>query len=563
MSVSATSSLPEILVHGVRGSALARAYQAGDPTLAPFYFGRPTDLDAYARRAAEVATRLVPAQRVRLRDALRPTTSAAAAKLDRVLGGEGVVVTTGQQPALLGGPLYTLYKTLTAVRLAEALEERLRIPVLAVFWMASDDHDWEEAHSTWLIDEANELRRFDLADDGPPVSMAKRWLPDELRPIVDSFTEAMPVTGFTAHYAAAAREAFVAGRSMAQAFHELMRTMLGDFDLATLDSAHPSLKHAAVPVLRHELEHFAEHTAALQRQTARLVGGGFHAQVSISDDAANVLFEDEHGRERLVRVAGGWELRRTRRVLSEAEVAKLLESEAERFSANVLLRPVVESSVLPTVSYVAGPGEMAYFAQIGCLFRAHSVAPPVVHPRAGVTLVERKVSKVLEKFGLSPADVERPYHEVATTVVQSEVPESAKSAAHGLRADVERGYEALAAAAERIDPTLRGWLEGERNRSLARVRAAERKVARHVRKRHAVELEQLRKAAVNLYPQGTPQERLLNALPYLARYGPGLLESVADAIEIRLDGRSDGWNGVHCTDGHATPSGLPAAARAG
>jgi bacillithiol biosynthesis cysteine-adding enzyme BshC len=510
-----------------------------------------------------VATRLDPARRTLLRDALRPTTPSAAAKLDRILAGEGVVVTTGQQPALLGGPLYTLYKTLTAVRLAEALEARLEMPVLAVFWVASDDHDWEEAHATWLIDEANELRRFDLADDGPPVSMAKRRLPPAVSELVAAAIGALPGTGFAARYADATRNAFAPGRSMAEAFHELMRTMLGDFDLATLDSAHPSLKRAAVPVLRHELEHFAEHTAALQRQTARLVEEGFHAQVTISDDAANVLFEDEHGRERLVRVADGWELRRTRRVLSEAEVASLLESEPERFSANVLLRPVVESSVLPTVSYVAGPGEMAYFAQIGCLFRAHSVAPPVVHPRAGVTLVERKVAKVLEKFGLSPADVERPYHEVAAAVVQSEVPESAKSAARGLREDVERGYEALAAAAERVDPTLRGWLEGERNRSLARVRAAERKVARHVRKRRAVELEQLRKAAVNLYPEGTPQERLLNALPYMARYGPGLLASVAEAIEVRLDGRSDGWDGVHCTDGDAASSRLPAAARAG
>lgn len=550
-------TLPEIRTHPVRGSGLAQAYQAGDPALAPFYVGRFSDSQAYVRRAAEVSGRLGASERSRLADALRPTSDAAAAKLSRILAGDGYVVTTGQQPALFGGPLYTLYKTLTAIRLAEALEAQLGAPVLAAFWVASDDHDWDEAHATWMVDESNGLHRYALESDAPPVSMAKRFLPDDVRPLVESAIERLPDTPFRASYASKLLDAFAPGRSMADAFHEWLRALLDGFDLATLDSAHPALKRAAAPVLRRELMSFERHTAALARQTERLIEAGFHEQVAIAEDAANVLFEDEHGRERLVRDGAGWALRRTKRTFTDDEIHALLESEPERFSANVLLRPVVESTVLPTLSYVAGPGEISYFAQIGCLFNAHGITPPVVHPRAGVTIVESKVAKVLTKFGLEPEDVARPYHELVASVVRSRMPADVTAAVEAARRDVERDWAALAEAAGAIDPTLIGWMEGERNRILSRVRAAETKAARHLRKRSEIELEQLRKASVNLHPGNTPQERRLNALPYLCRYGPSLLRAVAEAIDVRLDGRSDGWNGVHCEGG------LPAAASAG
>jgi uncharacterized protein YllA (UPF0747 family) len=239
-------------------------------------------------------------------------------------------------------------------------------------------------------------------------------------------------------------------------------------------------------------------------------------------------------------------LRRTRRALSNAELFATLDARPEAFSPNVLLRPVIESALLPTIAYVGGPAEISYFAQIGCLFTAHDIAPPVVFPRFSVTIVESKVRKVLDKFGMEVSAFQRPFHEVATDLVRDEMPGDVTTALAQLRDELRGGYDRLANAAQAIDPTLRGWLDGMRNAGLGQVETAEKKIASHLKKKSEVELEQLRKAAANLYPDGSPQERVLNALPFLARYGTELLVELLAALEPGIGRSFEGWTGVQC-----------------
>jgi bacillithiol biosynthesis cysteine-adding enzyme BshC len=269
--------------------------------------------------------------------------------------------------------------------------------------------------------------------------------------------------------------------------------------------------------------------------------------VPVSDDATNVFLHDEQGRERLVREDGRWLLRRTRRQLADGELHDLMEHRPEHFSPNVLLRPVVESAIFPTICYVGGPSEVAYFAQIGCLFRSHGIEPPVVFPRFGVTIIENKVRKVLERSGMDASDFRRPFHEIATRYVKDEMPVAVTGPLARLRETIRSEYDALRDAAADIDPTLRKWIEGVRNGTLGEVDGAEKKVASHLKRKSDVVLEQLRKAAVNLFPENAPQERVLNVLPYLARYGPDLLGDVARAMQVEMvpDG-APGWTGVRC-----------------
>jgi uncharacterized protein YllA (UPF0747 family) len=247
-----------------------------------------------------------------------------------------------------------------------------------------------------------------------------------------------------------------------------------------------------------------------------------------------------------VREDGHWMLRRTHRHITDEELHAWLESTPGRFSPNVLLRPVVESSILPTLAYVGGPAEVSYFAQIGCLFEAHGVEAPLVFPRFSVTLVEGKVRRVLDKFGLEVDDLHRPFHELAAHVLARDLPVEVTASADALRAAIQAGYERLSAAATAIDPTLEGWLDGVRNSALSGADNASRKITAHHRKRHETELEQLRKAANNLYPGGAPQERVLNVLPYLSRYGIPLLLEVLEAMHFEWSAGQPAWTGVQC-----------------
>ncbi len=540
----------ELVVRDLSGTGLVRDYLAGAPQLARFYAGFPFDPGAWQRKAAAVHARLDGAKRSRIADAYLPCTERARARLSRVLAGDGLAVTTGQQTGLFGGPLYTIYKILRAVRAAETLEALLEQPVVAVFWLAGDDHDWAEVNHAAVVDGGSELKRIALGDDAdaPPVPMSARVLGPDIETAVEALVATLPPTEFAAPLIERVRSAYRPGVTMASAFRELLLGVLREVDVVLLDPAHPAVKRAASPLVLRELEQASTHGAQLAAQSERLVAAGYHAQVTIAPEAANVFLYDDQGRDRLTREEGGWMLRRTKRLLSEEEVQSLVASDPSRFSPNVLLRPVVESALIPTVAYVGGPAEVSYFAQIGCLFEAHGVEPPLVLPRLSLTIVEGRVRKVLDKFGLEPADLTRPFHEVATGVVHGELPDTVTEPLRRLREAAQAEYETLAEGAATIDPTLRNWVIGGRNTLLGQLDGAEKKMTSHLKKKSEVELEQLRKAAVNVFPGGEPQDRVLNILPYLARYGPGLLRDLAAAVGVQLDRAVPGWTGVVCDD---------------
>ena len=540
----------ELRIGSLTGSDLVRDYHAGADALAPFFAGFPFDPDAYRRKAAAVHARLAPADRARVAAALRPTNAAVGVKLERVLAGDGFAVTTGQQAGLFGGPLYTLYKILSAVRLAHAVEAILGVPVVPLFWIAADDHDFAEVDHAFVIDGSNALRRVTLEapPDAPPVPMSERVSGDAITAALDAFVANLPQSEFAAPLAELLRSTWTPAATMAGAFGDMLAGLLADIDVVLIDASHADLKSAAAPLLLRELEHAASHTAKLRERTDALIARGYHEQVTIATEAANVFYHDVSGRDRLTREDGGWMLRRSKRSISDAELHALVRREPERFSPNVLLRPVVESALVPTLAYVGGPAEISYFAQIGCLFELHGIEPPLVAPRASVTIVEPRVRRVLDKFGLEPSDLMRPFHEVSTQVIHDELPHEVLDPIARLRSAITEHYDRLIEGAATVDPTLRGWVTSVRNQSLGQVDSAEKKITSHLKKRSEIELDQLRKAALSLYPDGAPQERVLNALPLIARYGPGLLRDLLAAASPRLDRPRPAWRGVVCDD---------------
>lgn len=536
----------ELITSKLTGSKLIDDYYAGAPALSQFYAGYPWSRDAFRRRAHQLRSAHSSERETVLREAIQPTSPRAAEKLERIAGGDGFVVTTGQQPGLFGGPLYTAYKILTAVKLAETLERELRVPVAPLFWVPADDHDWQEVHHVSVLDTRNQLLRLELEDRAAaPASMARRKL-DGVADLIAQLQAALPQNEFAAECIELLASCYRPDASIADAFRNLVARFFSAFDLLTTSSADPNLKRFCIPLFRAELEHAESHGTLLRAQTDRLIAAGYHEQVAIAPDAANLMYEDQSGRERLVREENGWLLRRTKRYFEHGELITLLETEPDRFSANVLLRPVVESFAFPTLAYVGGPAEVSYFAQTGCLFAAHNVAMPLVLPRNSIDLVEAKVRKVLDKFDLAPTDFRRPVHELVSQMARDELPEGVKAALLQLRRSLTTGYEALVDASLGIDPTLRGPLESARNSGHKQVEDAERKILSHLKKQQQTSVEQLQKASVHLYPDSQPQERVIGMVSYLARYGPAFLTGIAQAIEVEIDRKAEGWDGVRC-----------------
>ncbi|MFW5950939.1 MAG: bacillithiol biosynthesis cysteine-adding enzyme BshC [Gemmatimonadota bacterium] len=541
----------DIRVRTVSGNRLVDDYVAGAPGLAPFFPGHPHDPTAYRRKADELASRFDAASAGAMAEAVRPLGDPAADRLERIAAGRGFVVTTGQQPGLFGGPLYTVHKALSAIALAERLESLLDAPVLPLFWIASDDHDWAEASHVSVLDAANALHRLELTGDGQSRrSMGRRRLLGAAESALDELEQVLPPSDFTPAILERLRAIYGDPvNTVAHAFAATMEGVLEGLPLGFVDAQHPALRRLGAGVLRHELESAAAHEAALREQTERLEAAGYEAQVPILPGASNVFHEDgEHGRERLLREDGKWVLRASKRELSDAELWSLFDASPDDFSPNVVLRPVVESAVFPTLAYVAGPGEVRYLAQTGCLFAAHGVGMPLVFPRLSVTLIEGKVGKVMEKFGLSESDfLERPVHELISGVVREDVPPEVEESVNRLRQALQERYQALYEAAEGIDPTLKGPIFNARNEGFRAVAEVEKKIRQHVKLKRETELEQIEKAAANLVPDGRPQERVLNVHQYLARYGRALIPAILERMEVGIDRtpRAE-WKGVSC-----------------
>jgi len=346
---------------------------------------------------------------------------------------------------------------------------------------------------------------------------------------------------------------------MAAAFEAALAAVLDGQDIALVSSAHPLVKQHAAPVLAEALEQAARDEAQVIGQTERLRSAGYHAQVSVAPGASNVFYRDEQGRDRLVREGGRWALRRTRRALTGAELQSRLAQDPASFSPNVLLRPVVESALFPTLAYVGGPAETSYFAQIGCLFRAHGIMPPVVFPRHSVTIVEPPVARALARFGMELAQLQQPLEDVVAGLIRRELPVGVTGELDRLRAHLARDYEALAQAAEPVAPGVRSPLASARKQALAQVAAMEKRIVQHTEREQAVRLEQLRRAAAMVQPGGQPQERTLNVLPFLARYGPELIARILAELPVDLSVRLPAFAGVECTSpalAARSPSGI-------
>jgi len=527
----------EIEVSRPAGPEIVRDYLDRHAAATGFFGGSPGDPEAYRRKAAEVDRRFDPDRLREMAGAIRAGTPTAAARLETVVSGAGVFVTTGQQAGLFTGPLFTIHKILSAIQLAHALEPVLERPVVPLFWVAGDDHDWAEVNHAHVVDRDNVLHRVGLdgADDPPSSSMGNRRLGPEVERALEEFTGYLPTTEFAGPFLEILREAYRPGRTVAGAFTEAISRLFERFDLLVVESGHPVIKRLAQETYARELASSASHEEALGERVRRLQDAGYRAQVPILVGATNLFFEDERGRERIFRDGDAYVLRSTGRRFLDSEMQRLLVEEPERFSPNVLLRPVVENAVFPTVAYVGGPAEVSYYAQLGPIFESHGITPPVAFPRFSVTMVEAKVRKVLEKFRLQIGDLRLPPQELAARVLRDEMPEELKAATTELRRALTDGYGRMVEATRAIDPTLKGPILAARNAGFMELAEAEKKIMHHLKQRNALGLEQIDKARVNLCPGGEPQERVLTIFQYLIRYGTDLLPALAASMDVRFD----------------------------
>jgi bacillithiol biosynthesis cysteine-adding enzyme BshC len=506
-------------------------YLRGAPAARPFFGAPPGDPASFVAKLEDVTSRFGPDERARAAGAVRPTSDRARRRLERFVRDGGAMVTTGQQAGLFTGPLFTIHKALTAVRLASALEEQLGVVVLPLFWIASEDHDWDEVNHAFLP-YGSGIRRIDLpAADRRPTPMSVRTLTEDIDTTLANTADLLAGTRYGDRYLQLIREAYQPGVTVAAAFETVIARLLEPFDVLITDAADPVVKAGSIGVLTEALERADHHESLLESRTGALIEAGYHAQVPVLERATNVFYHGAGERERLYRDRGGLVGAGTGIRLSLEEAVSGIREKPGDFSPNVFLRPVVESEIFPTLAYVGGPGEISYFGQLGPLFGEFRMEPPVVCPRASVTLMEEGEEARLGALGFDMSDLRRPRHELVEAVARQAMPRPVREALEEVSRGVSGGYRRVIEEAMKLDETLAGSLGSLRNESLARIGRAERKILRRLKELERERVRELDGVRARLAPGGQPQERVLNVIGFLASYGPELLKAIHEAIQ--------------------------------
>ena len=504
---------PRVLTEPLTGNPLATAAIAGKAPGA-WHEPLPRDVAAWRDHLEKTRSDFGNDWLARLDPAIEAT-GEARQRLESVAGGKGVVVTTGQQPGLFGGPVYTLSKALSALALADSLQESTGIPVAPVFWAATDDTDFKEASSTVIAVRGG--ARLLRIDHSQPLGLPMSAMPlgdvrEELESLARSAGSAIdrtPVEFLERFYT---REA-----TIGSAYIALIRALLAPLGVAVIDASHQATRAAAKPVLSAALEKADEIATAVTARNRELEEAGFTPQVADVPGLSLVFSAASGGRKRVPIKAAG------------------KSSHLDDLGPNVLLRPVVERAILPTATYIGGPAEIGYFAQIAPIADALSAARPTIVPRWSCTIIEPHVEKILEKLQLRAEDLRDP-HEAETRVARSRLPKVVIEELNATRTALDEHIDALGdAIIEGEAPVPAAVVNGLRANLMRRLDRFERRLIAAAKRQHADIMQEIGTARGSLYPLGKPQERSLNFVQLLARYGPMLRDEMMAGARVHAE----------------------------
>lgn len=516
---------------------LASDYAFAYANVAPFFAGDPATPAAwadtiqrsqsYARQPAELA-RILAAQQE-----LRGAPAAARASAARLADPATRVVITGQQAGLFGGPLFTLLKALTTMKLAAKVEREHGVPVVPVFWIDAEDHDWPEVSGCTVLDTELTPATIRLADlDGAGhLPIARLALKADSAAAVDQLEAALPDSEFKAAIIESLRTAYAPGVGMATAFGKWLEEVLGPHGLVVYDSSDAAAKVLAREVFVKEVSQ-PGHTARIAATAGEaLVAKGYHAQATLADGTVSVFHLN--AQRSPVRVEGDQAFI-GERALTLAQLVDEARQQPQHFSPNVLLRPIVQDTVFPTICYVAGPNELAYLGQLKEVYAHFGVPMPLMYQRATATLADSATVRFLTKYEL-PLTALRAQDEAALNqLLHSQLPPTVEHSLAAVTSAIDERMAAVATAVPLIDPTLEGAVKSTLGKLQHEVHALNNKVIQAAKRKDETLRRQFQRAQALTFPQGHPQEREVGFVWFLNRYGPALVDRLIDELPLEM-----------------------------
>ncbi len=459
--------------------------------------------------------------------------AATTRNLDRLRDG-AVAVVTGQQVGLFGGPAYSVYKALTAVHVAHQLTER-GVNAVPVFWLATEDHDFAEVNHCFFPKRGS-LERLEI----PATGLSERRvgdirLGDEVRGL-SSQVNALLEGAFAEEVGKWVAECYAPEESFGTSYAKLMTRIFAGRGLIFLDQMSPELHRLALPAMHRAVKEHQALSSELVARSAALEKAGFHAQVKVTEQST-LLFRVVDGQRIALRAANGG-LAAGNKTESVEETLHALEERPEDFSPSALLRPVIQDTLLPTVAYIAGAAEVAYYAQTSLVYEKLLGRAPAILPRAGFTLVPANVCNLLKKYNLDAREILQGRHKLRARLEAEALPQALTARFDDGEQAIKSLIEVLREPLGKLDQTLLGALDTASEKMLYQFNGLRAKAGRAEGFRTGVLNTHENEIASSIFPNNALQERSFGLLTFLAAEGSQLLDE--------LDRHINAGSGEHC-----------------
>ncbi|WP_019120713.1 bacillithiol biosynthesis cysteine-adding enzyme BshC [Brevibacillus massiliensis] len=515
---------------------LADDYLRGDPKAASFFTYLPYEEESYRQRLNWLRKQHYP-HREQLADGLlaynRQLENDAEVfrQIEKLRHSDTYVVIGGQQAGVMTGPLYTIHKAVTLIQTARHLQEMLQVDIVPVFWIAGEDHDLEEINHLYYETEEQQLKKLKLSikQRGRFSASMLPVAPEEMIRFADQFLDVHPETDATASLRRLLHETAQGADTLVEWFALLMARLFGKHGLVLVESSSPFIRSIQRPVFRQVIEQPERMAELLREAEHRIRLAGYEPQLELSDRGGNLFLYEAGERLLLEYEDGRFSTKDGRNSYSREQLLGLLETEPERFSANVVTRPLSQEHIFPTLAFAGGPGEIAYWAFYKECFAALGYQLPIILPRTSITLVDRTIERSMKQFGLGIETVMSGFREWQNDWLASLQEDGLAEQFASTRKKLAELYLPLLENVVRFDAGLSGLADKNLEMLLSQVDFLEKRVQQSLLRRHEVAVKRLKRIEAALIPEGVWQERVYSVISYMNKYGLDFVDRLAAA----------------------------------
>lgn len=458
---------------------------------------------------------------------------------------DSAVVIGGQQAGLLSGPMYTIHKVISIIKLAREQEQALGKPVIPVFWIAGEDHDLAEVNHVYAMKDGKpEKKSYPLYHPFKTMITDMKLDADTAMAWIAGIVETYGESEFTNELLKNTKATLENGETFVDFFAALIHGWFGKYGLLLLDAGDPFLRKIEARYFKELIEKSGKITDAVLSQQAYMQEKGYKRTIEMEENAVNLFYYDRKKQERTLLELSGSEYRgKTGDIsFSEAELIELAENQPEALSNNVVTRPIMQEMLFPVLAFISGPGEIAYWAELKQAFEQFGLKMPPIIPRLNITILERGIATDLDETGLDLQTVLiSGVKEAEQSFIESIKDESVENLFNETKLLLAQKHRLLSGKAAEIDKGLAPFLAKNRELLLGQLDFMYEKILKSIREKHSIILRKFKRIETSLFPLGSPQERIWNVFYYLNKYGPGFIEDI-----MELDYEFDNKHKVIC-----------------